>query len=122
MLCSHAMIARLLTSLLLSLSLSVQADGVTRRITAEEWAAPRSGQAIAGNPVLADLIRDLLRSPARHVVIRYPGGEEGVLWAEELRGWLVALGIASSGIDLIPGGPDPEAIELRLSSAGGWQP
>ncbi len=31
-----------------------------------------------------------------------PRGEEGVLWAEELRGWFIALGIPSTDIAMSP--------------------
>ncbi len=51
----------------------------------------------------------------RRILIRHPRGEEGVLWAEELRGWLVALGIPSQDIALGPASSRVDAIELAVT-------
>ena len=86
--------------LFLLLSPVVQAASATVTISAIEWARPRHGEVIVRLGGLAELVRGVLESPERRVFIHYPGGEEGMLWAEELRSWLVALGIDSSRIEL----------------------
>ena len=45
-----------------------------------------------------------------------------MLWAEELRSWLVALGVDSSRIEMQPGTASPDAIELSLGESPEWQP
>lgn len=90
-----------LALLLLLIPLSLFADRVT--ITADQWARPRTGEAIASLGTLNKLIEALDRQPEAQIVIRYAADENGTLWAEELRSWLVSLGIASRRITLSAG-------------------
>lgn len=46
--------------------------------------------------------------------IKYPGGDEGTLWVNELRSWLIALGLSSERIELIPGSAISTTIELEV--------
>ena len=48
------------------------------------------------------------------LLIRYPGGEDGLLWAHELRSWLVALGIPLQDQELVAGSHQGDRIELEL--------
>ena len=68
------------------------------------------------------MVRRLFDSRNGHILVRYPGGEEGVLWAEELRGWLVALGVTSTQIKVVPGTSRPDVVELELRTTPGWDP
>ncbi len=93
-------------------------------ITADDWARPRSGELLVRMPALKRTVRDYLgpqgsRSDAggRHIVIRHPRGEDGDLWAEELRGWLVALGIPSAAIAVSPEPTRIDSIELAVIDA-----
>lgn len=90
-------------------------------VTAEQWARPRRGDAIAQFPELSRLVEELDLHADSRIVLRHPGGDEGLLWAEELRSWLVALGVPSARIELAaaPAGADRIALELRRS---GTQP
>ena len=108
--------------LLLSLSPLVQTLAAPITISAIEWARPRHGEAITRLQGLADMVRGLLESPDKRLFVHYPGGEEGMLWAEELRSWLVALGVDSSRIEMLPGTASPDAIELSLGESPEWQP
>jgi len=84
-------------------------------LSAELWARPRSGASVAAMPVVRESVQTLLASPeGSKLVIRYPGGEEGSLWAEELRVWLVSLGIDTELMDLRPGSAEPDQIELYI--------
>ena len=99
MLCSTAMSPSvLLVASLLLLPLPLRAQSVT--INAERWATPRSGEAVAAWSELRELMSAFDRKPDSQLVIRYAPGENGSLWAEELRSWLVSLGIPSSRISL----------------------
>jgi hypothetical protein len=82
------------------------------RISAEQWAHPRSGAKVAKLPAVRQAVSAWTKHPNRHIVILYRGGETGTFHATELRDWLVALGVSSAHIELQPaGGP---ADELRL--------
>ena len=101
-------------------------------ITADQWARPRSGNSLVQMPALKRTVRDYLgqvgdqndgRSGSRNtrggqrILIRHPRGEEGVLWAEELRAWLIALGIPSNDIAMSPESTRVDAIELAVTGA-----
>ncbi|MCK4743028.1 MAG: hypothetical protein KAT25_04350 [Sulfuriflexus sp.] len=84
-------------------------------LSAELWARPRSGASVAAMPAVRESVRTLLAAPAgSKLVIRYPGGEEGSLWAEELHVWLISLGIDTELMDLRPGSAEPDQIELYI--------
>jgi len=84
-------------------------------IDAEFWATPRSGQAVLAEPALRTAIDTLMfREESSRLLIRYPGGETGQLWAEELRAWLIALGIPSSRIETRPGGVRDDQLLLSV--------
>lgn len=89
-------------------------------LTAHDWARPRSGDSLVQMPALTSTVRDYLaqrNQGERRIVIRHPSGEEGVLWAEELRGWLVALGVPSTDISVDAGSAREDAIELAVVDA-----
>ena len=83
-------------------------------ITAAEWSRPRSGEVVAAIPGLASAVRALDAQPDSRLLVRHPGGEEGALWAAELRDWLVALGVPADRIEWVPGGVPPDRIELDI--------
>ncbi len=83
-------------------------------ISAQEWAQPRHGDWLVHQPALAGAIAQLQQQPDSHLQVRYPGGDEGVLWAEELQSWLVALGLASNRIELVPGSSKADLIQLNV--------
>ena len=94
----------------------VQTEPASRHaLTAEMWARPRSGQAVLSMSPVRTAIRDLLNTPESHLLIRYPGGDEGSIWAEELQGWLISLGIEPTLIEMRPGS-SPQHIELEIMS------
>jgi hypothetical protein len=98
----------------LSLLLSTAVHAAPGVVTAAEWAQPRSGHALSSHPAIAGAVRRLLELPEGRLVVRYPGGDEGGLWARELASWLVALGVAGDRIDLFPGAERTDALELDV--------
>jgi hypothetical protein len=84
-------------------------------VTAVEWAQPRTGTTLLQYPALAQVMTQL--QDGQRVELHYPGGDEGSLWVRELQAWLVALGLSSQRIDLLPGSRREDAIELRLVDA-----
>ena len=106
----------LILPLLVAVSLfttQVGAFGGGYRIDAEEWARPRHGERLAAHPVLREAVK--AAGEKKRIVIRHGGGEQGQLWAGELRDWLVALGIPSSRLEIAPDGPADGAIELTIA-------
>jgi hypothetical protein len=84
-------------------------------ISASEWARPRHGDWLVRQPALAAAVEQLQQDPAVRLQIHYPGGDEGVLWADELQAWLVALGISSERIEQVPGSGAADRVQIRVS-------
>ena len=84
-------------------------------LTAQQWNVPRTESAILTMPPLQSMMQAYQKSnqPAR-LLVKYPGGDEGTLWAYELRGWLISLGIGSDHIELVPGSRDANQLEIYL--------
>lgn len=83
-------------------------------LDASLWARPRSGEAVAGLAPVREAVQELLGRPGSRLAIRYPGGEEGGLWAQELRDWLVALGVEPELLLMQPGLGRDDLIELQV--------
>lgn len=88
-------------------------------LTAGEWAVPRSGAGVLGMKAVAQAMRQLDARSGSRLVIRYPGGDEGSLWASELQAWLVSLGLASQRIERVPGSGSRQRIELSVLTPAG---
>lgn len=107
--------------LIMLICMAVSAAESAEIITADEWARPRSGESLVQMPALKRTVRSYLNQRGdneqrgQRILIRHPRGEEGVLWAEELRGWLVALGIPSADIAVSPESTRIDAIELAVT-------
>ncbi len=67
-----------------------------------------------------DAIRDLLarfeEKEGNTVTIRYPGGDAGSAWAVQFRNRLVAYGIPSSYIAMMPGSGGLDILHVSLTS------
>lgn len=98
--------------LLLTFSAATALASSPMYLTAVEWAQPRNGLSITRYPALSQAMTEL--QDGQRLQLRYPGGDEGSLWAHELQAWLVALGLSSERIELLPGSGRADAIELRV--------
>lgn len=87
-------------------------------LDASTWARPRDGRAVLSMRPLPQVVRAWSQSPSSRIVIHFPGGEDGELWAHELRDWLVALGVPSERVALTGGG-EPDALGLDVTGGGG---
>ena len=81
-------------------------------ISADDWAQPRSGVVIAEFEAVRAAVDYWEKGFDHSILIRYPGGDSGEIWASELRDWLVSLGIPMDYINLVPG--SQSAGEVRL--------
>lgn len=95
------------------LILSPLANGM-EILRANEWAVPKQAATIIAMPAIRKSMQIIQNSPSNTLRIRYPGGDEGTLWANELRSWLIALGLSSKRIDLVPGSASASTIELEV--------
>ena len=80
----------------------------------DDWARPRSGMSVVELPAVRQTVLEWLQSEEHNIEIRYPGGDEGQLWAQELRDWLIALGVPLASIRLESGSERADQIELRV--------
>ena len=88
----------------------------TIELSPEFWLAPRSGQAVRDNPQLQAAVAAYLQSPQARLRLHHQKRDESTAQAEELRGWLIALGIEADRIDLEDNNTvDPIKLEIMES-------
>lgn len=83
-------------------------------LDADDWARPRNAAYIIALAPVKNAVSQWLEEPDKRIIIRYPGGETGLLWAAELKDWLVALGIPSQHIEQGPGSPKPDQLIISV--------
>lgn len=81
---------------------------------AKEWSVPKQTATILEMPAIYNSMQKLQNNQNTSLKIKYPGGDEGTLWVNELRSWLIALGLSSNRIELIPGSAISTTIELEV--------
>jgi hypothetical protein len=94
---------RIFTSLIILICATTTVHAGSYEVTADEWARPRSGSRIISIASLQKVVDAIAQQPGTVVTVQYAGGDEGLLWAEELRGWFVALGVAGDQLVLRSG-------------------
>ena len=112
----------------------VHQDVVALGVDIEQWNAPcmdgagcqerpqhgggiqRRGETIVTLPGLLAVMQQVAQQPDSGLVLHYPEDEQGEAWADELRDWLVALGLASNRIQLTPGS-NAGVINISLGTA-----
>jgi len=82
----------------LGCSFNVFAQDAEFNLHAETWDTQRHGEGLLKMPVLTEVVKQWSVNSQQKIELRYPGGEEGELWVEELKDWFVSLGIPSSAI------------------------
>lgn len=79
-----------------------------------EWAGPKDGSRILQMDGVGAAVREMDAQQDSRLLLRYPGGDEGSLWVQELRSWLLALGVEPGRIETRPGSPAPDIIEMEV--------
>jgi hypothetical protein len=87
---------------------------VVWKLHAEQWELARSGETILSLPVLNQVVRAWLAEKQKMIEIRYPGGEDGELWVQQLTDWLVSLGIPSKYLVTTPGSGADDVIKFNI--------
>lgn len=114
-------LAILLSCFVCMVNLSLAQDSAVFILTAGEWNVPRTAKTVLAMPALRKTVKAYGKHPKARIQVHYPGGDEGTLWATELRSWLVSLGIASQHIDLLPGTRKPDQLELQVVLPSGLE-
>ncbi len=84
-------------------------------LRADTWAKPRNGLVVTQMPPLPDVVASWSEDTNQRLIIHYPGGESGQLWAYELRSWMVSLGVPLKNLELVAGGEEAGEIVFELS-------
>ncbi len=111
--------ASLAAAILLALAPALDASSLRLfSLSAEEWARPRSGAVIPQLEAVRSAVRYWELGADAMIVIRHPGEDSGVLWAAELRDWLISLGVPADAIGLRAGSGDADEITLVVGNRG----
>jgi len=100
---------------LMSSKLTAQASDI--QLQAETWEVSRHGELLIKIPELSTIVNKWSENTEQKIELRYPGGEEGLLWVEEFMDRLVSLGVPSSTIQLLPGSSAEDIIHVVLIEA-----
>jgi len=104
-------------TLCLLISVNAYAQDVNIELRAESWDIPRHGETLLSVPELSKVMQKWMTDSSRKIELRYPGGEEGELWVEELKDWFVSLGVPSANIQLVPGSNAEDIINIVIIKA-----
>jgi len=97
--------------------LTVQANSIRIfTLSADEWERPRSGQIIPQFESLNAAVRYWDKGIDASILISYPGGDSGEIWASELRSWLVSLGIPADYILMLAGSQEVDEIKILVGN------
>lgn len=84
-------------------------------LNTDDWVRPRNGTTVVQFEALRQAVTAWSAEGGDGVIeIRYPGGEEGSLWARELTDWLVAFGVPSRHIQAAAGSAGRDRIVLEV--------
>jgi len=112
---SKGLAVRFVLLIFLASSLVVNVFAANRYlITHEEWAKPKRVETVLQMSAIKNILTEFNKSPASQLLILYPGGDEGTLWAHDLKAWLVSLGLPSQQIELRPGSAESTSIDLQV--------
>lgn len=105
---------RIITSIIvLFFSINIYAADV-ELLHLKEWSVPKKAVTLLTMPAINKSMQKLKNNENSILMLKYPGGDEGSLWVNELRSWLIALGLSSKRIELIPGSAISTTIELEV--------
>jgi hypothetical protein len=95
-------------------AVAVAAAAQTFVVPPELWDRPRSGGAILAQPAIRQAANACLARPGSRLVVHHAAGQEGLLAAEELRAWLIALAVDAGRISLQGGLKPGEPLRLEV--------
>ena len=93
---------------------AVAAAAQTFVVPPELWDRPRSGGTVLAQPAVRQAVNACLAQPGSRLVVHHAAGQEGLLAAEELRSWLIALAVDAGRISLRGGLKPAEPMRLEV--------
>ena len=95
-------------------ALAAPAGAAEFELGADTWARPRTADSVRRMEPVGGAARAWMSDPAQVLELQYPGGETGMLWAEELRDWLVSLGVPLDRIQTLAGSAAADRLLIRV--------
>ena len=90
----------------------------TLALPVRDWSMPVRAESLVQDRPLADFLHAFDRHPGKLLLIRHAGGDTETVRAEALREALVALGLPSTRIRLIPAAAPAGQLILEISAKG----
>jgi hypothetical protein len=97
--------------------LSITSNSVfaeTWSLSADLWASPRTAQSVSKMESVKHAVQSWQNDTQSKISILYPGGEEGVLWSNELKGWMISLGVPEQSMQVRSGSGVVDQIEISI--------
>ncbi|MDA3870588.1 MAG: hypothetical protein PF589_11770 [Gammaproteobacteria bacterium] len=88
------------------------------KLAEEQWDLVKQGEHLLKMPMMHEVVEAWSLRQGQVIELRYPGGEEGELWVEELMDWLISLGIASQYLLAVPGSGEADVIMIKILKTG----
>lgn len=88
------------------------------RMTEEQWDLIKQGEQLLLMPVMQQVTEAWSVQQEYGIELRYPGGEEGELWVEELMNSLISLAIPSQYLFAVPSSGEADVIIIKIFKLG----
>lgn len=106
---------RLLLAVALLL-MSVAAGAEVYVVPNSFWLDTRSGARVLAQPAVAQAVQRFLQRPRSRLVLHSARDDESGARAEELRGWLIALGLDAGRIDLAEAAGTDRTVRIEVTA------
>lgn len=87
-------------------------------LTEEQWDLVKQGEQLLTMSVMQQAVDAWSLQQGQAIELRYPGGEEGELWVQELKDWLISLAIPSKYLFSVAGSGKADVIIIRIFKVG----
>ena len=87
-------------------------------LTEEQWDLVKQGEQLLTMPMMQQVVVAWSLQQGQAIELRYPGGEEGELWVEELKDWLISLAIPSKYLFSVAGSGKADVIIIKIFKTG----
>ena len=84
----------------------------------EQWDLVKQGEQLLTMPMMQQVVVAWSLQQGQAIELRYPGGEEGELWVEELKDWLISLAIPSKYLFSVAGSGKADVIIIKIFKTG----
>ena len=88
------------------------------RMTEEQWDLIKQAEQLLLMPVMQQVTETWSVQQGSGIELRYPGGEEGELWVEELMNSLISLAIPSQYLFAVPSSGEADVIIIKIFKLG----